>query len=91
MTTISVDMGMDDGTVYLLDGVSYRVRPRFYLASCDACGWIGSSEECGVDAWGDDSDVYCPKCQAPGADMGTVAVAADAAERKATIENRNKE
>jgi hypothetical protein len=50
------------------------VREPYYLASCDGCGWIGSSEECGTD-WGggDDSDVYCPKCHRPGADCGKFA------------------
>ena len=45
---------------------------HWYLAACDACGWIGSSQECGTD-WGcgDDSDVYCPVCHAPGADCGS--------------------
>lgn len=51
------------------------VNDRFYLASCDKCGWIGSSQECGTDAWGDDSDVYCPECHAPGADFGKAATA----------------
>jgi NAD-dependent SIR2 family protein deacetylase len=46
-------------------------RGRFYAASCDGCGWAGSSEECGTDyAGGDDTDVYCPKCQRAGADFG---------------------
>lgn len=53
--------------------VSFEVREPYYLASCDACGWVGSSELCGTDSWGDDSDVYCPRCQASGADCGKVA------------------
>lgn len=53
--------------------VSFEFREPYYLASCDACGWVGSSELCGTDSWGDDSDVYCPRCQASGADCGKVA------------------
>lgn len=49
------------------------VNEPFYLASCDKCGWIGSSEQCGTDCWGDDSDVYCPECYVVGCDCGTVA------------------
>ncbi|MHA0335789.1 hypothetical protein [Sphingomonas aquatilis] len=53
--------------------VSFDVREPYYLASCDHCGWIGSSEHCGTDSFGDDSDVYCPRCQTGGADCGKVA------------------
>lgn len=53
--------------------VSLEVREPYYLASCDACGWVGSSELCGTDSFGDDSDVYCPRCQSSGADCGEVA------------------
>jgi hypothetical protein len=60
----------------------YEVRPPYYPASCDNCGWQGSSEKCGTDTWGDDSDVYCPACQRPGCDIG------DAAERAIRV-NRN--
>lgn len=42
------------------------VRKRFYLTKCPRCGWIGSSEQCGADSFGDDSDVYCPVCWAAG-------------------------
>jgi hypothetical protein len=42
------------------------VREPYYLASCDGCGWIGSSEECG----GGEEDCCCPKCYRPGADCG---------------------
>lgn len=55
------------------DGRGFDVPKPYYLASCDACGWVGSSEECGVDRGQDDSDVYCPKCHRAGADCGTVA------------------
>jgi len=54
------------------------VNDRYYLASCDKCGWIGSSEHCGTDCWGDDSDVYCPECHAAGADGGKVAAKIEA-------------
>ena len=77
MQVIGVDMGTDDHTVYTIGGKHYRVNPKFYLASCDKCGWVGSSEECGEDDFGDDSDVYCPACHAPGADCGEVAQAAE--------------
>ena len=39
------------------------IAPHFYMTKCEHCGWAGSSELCGVDSWGDDSDVYCPNCQ----------------------------
>lgn len=79
---IGVDLGSDERTIYTINGVSYPVRPTFYLASCDKCGWIGSSEECGVDS-GDDSDVYCPSCGSSGADCGKISEQADDAERLA--------
>lgn len=53
--------------------VSFDVTPPYYLASCDKCGWVGSSEHCGTDSGLDDSDVYCPRCHASGADCGKVA------------------
>lgn len=53
--------------------VSFDVAQGYYLASCDHCGWVGSSENCGTDSFGDDSDVYCPRCSSPGADCGKVA------------------
>jgi hypothetical protein len=55
------------------------VNEPYYLASCDKCGWIGSSEQCGSDYWGDDSDVYCPECFASGADLGKEACAIETA------------
>ena len=39
------------------------LAPHFYMARCERCGWIGSSELCGTDSWGDDSDVYCASCK----------------------------
>lgn len=53
--------------------VSFDVREPYYLASCNHCGWVGSTELCGTDSYGDDSDVYCPRCHASGADSGKVA------------------
>jgi len=50
--------------------VSFDVAADYYLASCDACGWVGSSEKCGSD---EADDVFCPRCQASGADCGAVA------------------
>ena len=35
---------------------------HFYMTKCEHCGWTGSSELCGADTGGDDSDVYCPAC-----------------------------
>ena len=55
--------------------VCFETREPYYLASCDYCGWVGSSEHCGSDSFGDDSDVYCPRCHASGADCGKVAAA----------------
>jgi hypothetical protein len=76
MTTIGVDLAKpgSEFTVYTVDGVSYRVGPRYYLASCDGCGWIGSSEECGTD---EADDVFCPMCHQSGADCGKVANSPD--------------
>uniref|UniRef100_UPI0035CC99DA hypothetical protein n=1 Tax=uncultured Sphingomonas sp. TaxID=158754 RepID=UPI0035CC99DA len=54
------------------------LNDRFYLASCDSCGWVGSSERCGVDTGFDDSDVYCPDCQRSGADCGEIGNRLDA-------------
>lgn len=55
---------------------------EWYLASCDHCGWLGPSKECGTDhGIGDDSNVYCPKCDRSGADIGKVAEKFDAALR----------
>ena len=58
---------------YCAPVVSFDVTGRYYLASCDVCGWVGSSEHCGTDSGGDDSDVYCPRCHHSGADCGKVA------------------
>lgn len=55
--------------------VSLEASEPFYLASCDHCGWVGSSEHCGTDTFGDDSDVCCPRCHTSGADCGKVAAA----------------
>lgn len=60
------------------DDQTFIVPGRFYLASCDGCGWIGSSEDCDVDRGFDDSDVYCPKCGRSGADCGSEASFASA-------------
>jgi hypothetical protein len=60
----------------IADGRVFSVHPDYYLASCDKCGWVGSSQECGTDYWGDDSDVFCPVCYQSGADIGKVAEAA---------------
>ena len=61
-------MAMYDGAI-----VSFETRAPYYLASRDSCGWVGSSELCGTDSYGDDSDVYCPRCHSSGADCGSVA------------------
>jgi len=50
--------------------LSFEIRPPFYLASCDGCGWVGSSEACGTD---EADDVFCPRCFRGGADCGRVA------------------
>lgn len=36
--------------------------PSYYMTKCEHCGWIGSSELCGSDSFGDDSDIYCAVC-----------------------------
>lgn len=38
------------------------IAPEYFMTKCEHCGWIGSSELCGTDSWGDDSDVYCANC-----------------------------
>ena len=53
--------------------VSFEVAEPYYLASCDHCGWVGSSELCSSS---DADDVHCPRCHASGADCGKVATAA---------------
>jgi protein gp37 len=35
---------------------------HFFKTRCEHCGWVGSSELCGIDSFGDDSDVFCPAC-----------------------------
>lgn len=61
------------------------VREPYYLASCDGCGWIGSSEECGGDDYFGDSDVSCPKCYRAGCDCGSYAEKIENEERAALI------
>lgn len=77
---VTVDLAKpgSDLSVYSIDGRHYPVRHPYYLGSCDRCGWIGSTEQCGGD-----EDVVCPHCYATGADCGAVALAASDAERKA--------
>lgn len=62
--------------------VSFEAQEPYYLASCNRCGWVGSSERCGTDSFGDDSDVYCPRCFASGADCGKVAESLSALQSK---------
>lgn len=38
------------------------VRERYYLTECEHCGWVGSSEQCGGDAYPGDDDIVCPVC-----------------------------
>lgn len=38
------------------------LAPHFFMTRCEHCGWVGSSELCGADSFGDDSDVFCPAC-----------------------------
>lgn len=69
---------MDDIHVHTLpDGRSWTTTAEYYLASCDSCGWIGSSEECVLYHYADDADVGCPKCGQSGVDCGRVAGTAD--------------
>ena len=80
-----VEIGVDlakpgsDTTVYTINGKQYPVRHPYYLASCDKCGFIGSTELCG----GGDEDVVCPTCYSTGADCGVISAAASDAERAA--------
>lgn len=39
------------------------IEPRFFMTSCEHCGWVGSSELCRVVNYGDDADVACPSCE----------------------------
>ncbi|WP_319517274.1 phage Gp37/Gp68 family protein [uncultured Martelella sp.] len=45
-----------------LDGTAFFAS-MYFMTRCEYCGWTGSSELCGVDSFGDDSDVYCAHCQ----------------------------
>lgn len=58
---------------HMPDGGVFVAEHPFYLASCDCCGWYGSSDECDIDLGCDDSDVYCPECGNAGADFGKFA------------------
>lgn len=58
------------------NGQTVRIVGPYYAASCDKCGWQGSSEDCGTDTGFDDSDVYCPDCHQSGADCGKAGEAA---------------
>lgn len=53
----------------LPDGRIFLIPDPWYLASCDACGWVGSTEECKPH----DEDVICPRCYRGGCDGGAVA------------------
>lgn len=65
-------------TIYCTNnGRMIAVSAGYYLASCDNCGWVGSSEACGTSFdGGDDTEVYCPECGQRGADCGAVCTAA---------------
>ncbi|WP_409788149.1 Lar family restriction alleviation protein [Sphingomonas pseudosanguinis] len=87
--TMGIDQGLPSeeavgrwGSIAAYRGpvVELKAERPYYLASCDHCGWVGSSEKCGTDTSGDDSSVYCPRCHLPGADCGKVADAIPAAE-----------
>lgn len=61
------------------DGRCFDVPAPYYLASCDDCGWVGSSGDCIEAPTGaGDADVLCPECHAPGADGGEIAANATA-------------
>lgn len=79
-TKIKVDLPKPGSkvTTYHVDGKAYPVSHPYYLGSCDKCGWIGSTEQCGGD-----EDVVCPQCHSTGADCGQISNAAEDAERKA--------
>lgn len=51
--------------------ISFDVKEPFYLASCDICGWVGSTEQCPHS----EEDAICPRCYTSGADCGKVAEA----------------
>ena len=84
---IGVDLAKpgSEVTVYTVHGKHYAVRDGYYLASCDKCGWVGSSEDCGTD---EADDVFCPTCHAGGADCGTIALSAEVEERRVRIRAR---
>jgi hypothetical protein len=44
-------------------GKIVKKSDEWYECKCQACGWIGSSEDVGTDC-GDsgDTDLYCPRC-----------------------------
>ena len=71
------------------DEIEAILLHNYYLASCDHCGWIGSSHRCGTDGGiSDDSDVYCPMCDRSGCDRGKEGEKHDAAVRRILEEQR---
>lgn len=38
------------------------VRENFYPTQCEACGWFGSSEDCGCGDYYFQDDIICPQC-----------------------------
>lgn len=63
------------------NGEVITVHPDYYPASCDKCGWQGSSQDTiSSPTGGDDYDVLCPKCHHSGADCG------DAGERAVRLD-----
>ncbi len=53
------------------NGECIQVNSDYYPASCDDCGWQGSSElAINSPTGGDDYDVLCPACYRSGADCG---------------------
>ncbi|MCF1470574.1 phage Gp37/Gp68 family protein [Agrobacterium vitis] len=47
------------------DGRGQHIASWFYLAKCEHCTWIGSSDLCRIDSLGDDSGIFCPSCDRP--------------------------
>lgn len=46
---------------------------KWYFASCDHCGWFGSSKQCRNNP-DDDSTCACPKCNEYGIEDGAFAL-----------------
>jgi protein gp37 len=66
MERVDMRLWMPQGRLALRPSGEEFYTPHWYMTKCQHCGWVGSSEFCGTDSVGDDSDVYCPACHGSG-------------------------